>query len=266
MKTNLLLGFVTAGLCLAGCDSSKTQDTATDTTAAMTDTSSMATDATAAMNTLSEEEKTQGFRLLFDGTTTNGWHSYNKGDTVIGWRVEDGVLMTPGKTGADLVTDEEFENFELRFDWNVEPKGNSGLIYKVIEDKKYPNSYETGPEYQIIDDNGYPPYMDNGKEVKINDKQKSGANYDMQAPSAFKANTPGEWNEGKLVINNNRVEHWLNGEKVVEYEYGGAEWKKQLAASKFAKWGYATPHAKGRIAIQDHDHVVKLRNVRIKTM
>ncbi len=266
MKTTHLVVLTIAGsVWLSACNSSTTHEGHTDSTATTTtDSSAMA--ATPALNTLTDDEKSQGFRLLFDGTTTNGWHSYLKGDSVIGWKVEDGILMTPGKTGADLVSNEEFENFELRFDWNVEPKGNSGLIYKVIEDKKYPATYESGPEYQIIDDNGYPPFMDNGKEVRINDKQKSGANYDMQAPSAFKANEPGTWNEAVLIVNKNHVEHWLNGEKVVEYEYGGPEWKKQLAVSKFTKWAYATPHAKGKIAIQDHDHVVKLRNVRIKTL
>ncbi len=266
MKASYFLVFTTAcGVWFSACDSANKQTGDADTTATViaTDTAAMVMPA---INTLTDEEKSQGFRLLFDGITTNGWHSYLKGDTVVGWRVEDGVLMTPGKTGADLTSDEEFENFELRFDWNVEPKGNSGLIYKIIEDKKYPNSFESGPEYQIIDDNGYPPYMDNGKEIRINDKQKSGANYDMQAPSAFKANAPGEWNEGVLIVNKNHVEHWLNGEKVVEYEYGGNEWKKQLAASKFTKWAYATPHAKGKIAFQDHDHVIKLRNIRIKTL
>ena len=253
------------GLSLAACDAARQKSesgSASDTATAI----SAESPATATLNTLSNEEKAQGFRLLFDGQSTQGWHGYLKGDTAIGWKAEDGTLMTPGKTGADLVSDEEFENFELRFDWNVEAEGNSGVIYKVLEDKKYPASYESGPEYQIIDDNGYPPYVYKGKEIKISDKQKSGANYDMQAPAAFKANAPGQWNEARITVNNNRVEHWLNGEKVVGYEYGGPEWKKQLAASKFTKWAYATPHAKGRIALQDHDHVVKFRNVRIKTM
>ena len=264
MQHKHFLTLALCGLSLAACDSGKQ----TSESGSVADTTAADSSATAAvtLNTLTDEEKSQGFRLLFDGQSTQGWHRYLKGDTVLGWKAEDGILMTPGKTGADLVTDEEFENFELRFDWNVEAKGNSGVIYKVLEDKKYPNSYESGPEYQIIDDNGYPTHMDKGKEIKINDRQKSGANYDMQAPAAFKANAPGQWNEAKLTVNNNRVEHWLNGEKVVEYEYGGSEWKKQLAASKFTKWAYATPHAKGRIALQDHDHVVKFRNMRIKAI
>ncbi|MDJ1499721.1 DUF1080 domain-containing protein [Xanthocytophaga agilis] len=268
MNAKFLLAFaVTGSVWLSACNSSTKHDENTTDTAsvATNDTTAVLTE-TASLNKLTSEEESQGFKLLFDGQSTAGWHSYLKGDSVIGWKAEGGILVCPGNTGADLTSNDEYENFELRFDWNVEPKGNSGVIYKVIEDKKYKSSYESGPEYQIIDDNGYPPYMENGKEIHITDKQKSGANYDMQAPSAFKAKAPGEWNEAVIIVNKNHVEHWLNGEKVVEYEYGGPEWKKQLAVSKFTKWPYATPHAKGKIAFQDHEHKVEYRNIRIKIL
>jgi translation elongation factor P/translation initiation factor 5A len=217
------------------------------------------------LNTLSADEQSQGYQLLFDGKTLNGFHSYLK-DSVSGWKVEDGAIVCPGKTGSDLVTNEEFENFELTFEWKITPEGNSGVMYKVLEDKKYKNTYETGAEYQLIDDEGYPPYNDNGKMVKINEKQKSGANYDMQAPVKLTAKKPGEWNTAKILVNQNHIEHWLNGEKVVEYEYASDTWKKQLATSKFKTWGYATPHAKGKMAFQDHDHRVEYRNLKIKTL
>lgn len=203
------------------------------------------------------------WKNLFDGKTTTGWHTYGK-EGVTGWMVMGGALMTHGKSG-NLVTDEEYENFELEFDFKVKPKGNSGVIYKVIEDPTNP-PYYSGPEYQVIDDEGYPPFNDNGKMVTINDKQKTAANYDMQAPSKFVSKPAGEWNKGKIVIKDNHIEHWLNGVKVVEYEYGSDTWKAQLAKSKFSKWAYATPHAKGKIALQDHGDESWYKNIRIRTL
>jgi hypothetical protein len=250
-----LTGLVLTSLCFA-CDTKPKQETETATDTTKTDTNAVMM-MKPEYNVLSAAEQSEGYKLLFDGKTLTGFHSYLK-DSATGWIVENEAIVCPGKTGADLVTNEEYENFELSFEWKVEPKGNSGLIYKVIEDKKYKNTYESGPEYQIIDDEGYPD--------KLKDVQKSGANYDMQAPSKAAANTPGTWNKGKLIVNKNHVEHWLNGEKVVEYEYGSDTWKKQLAASKFTKWAYATPHTKGKIAFQDHDHRVEFRNLKIKTL
>lgn len=203
------------------------------------------------------------WKNLFDGKTTTGWHTYGK-EGVTGWMVMGGALITHGKSG-NLVTDEEYENFELEFDFKVKPKGNSGVIYKVIEDPTNP-PYYSGPEYQVIDDEGYPPFNDNGKMVTINDKQKTAANYDMQAPSKFVSKPAGEWNKGKIVIKDNHIEHWLNGVKVVEYEYGSDTWKAQLAKSKFSKWAYATPHAKGKIALQDHGDESWYKNIRIRTL
>lgn len=201
---------------------------------------------------------------LFDGKTTTGWHSYNQ-KGIKGWMAMGGALMTHGKSG-DIVTDKEYENFEFEFEFKIMPKGNSGVFYKVIEDPKLEHTYYSGPEYQVIDDEGYPPFNYGGKMVRINDKQKTGANYDMSAPLKFVAKKAGEWNQGKIIVNKNHVEHWLNGVKVADYEYGSADWKKKVAASKFAKMAYATPHAKGRIALQDHGDMAWYRNLRIKEL
>jgi hypothetical protein len=212
---------------------------------------------------LSQASKPGPWKNLFDGKTTAGWHTYGK-QGVTGWMVMGGSLMTHGKSG-DLVTDEEFESFELEFEFKIPAQKNSGVMYKVIEDPKHP-PYYSGPEYQVIDDEGYPPFNDNGKMVKINDKQKTGANYDMQAPSKWVAKPAGEWNKGKIVVDGNHIEHWLNGVKVVEYEYGSDAWKAQLAKSKFTKWTYATPRAKGKIALQDHGDEAWYKNMRIRTL
>lgn len=194
---------------------------------------------------------------IFDGKSTKGWHSYLKKD-VQGWTIEDGTLMTNGK-GGDLVTDQEFENFELEFEFKAQPKGNSGVIYKVIEAPENAQPYMSGPEFQVIDDVNYP--------AKLNDVQKTGANYDMIPPSTLSATKPaGEWNKGRILVNQNHVEHWLNGQKVVEYEYGTDAWKEMVAKSKFAKWGYAQAHAKGRLALQGHGDTAWFRNLRVREL
>jgi hypothetical protein len=131
----------------------------------------------------------------------------------------DGVLMTHGGNG-DLVSDKEYGDYILEFEFKCAPKGNSGVIYKVLEDvnnKELFAPYAAGPEFQIIDDVNYPD--------KIKDVQKTGANYDIQAPLDLKAVKPaGEWNKGKLVIKNNVIEHFVNGIKTASYEYGSVKW------------------------------------------
>ncbi len=197
---------------------------------------------------------------LFDGKSTAGWHSWNE-NSVKGWHAMNGVLMTHGGNG-DLVSNKEYENYILEFEFLSEPKGNSGVIYKVLEDptnKELFAPYAAGPEYQIIDDENYPD--------PLNDVQKTGGNYDIQAPSDFTVvKAPGEWNKGKLVINHDKIEHWLNGKLVAAYTYGDDKWKADVAKSKFASWPYATPHARGKISLQDHGHAISFRNIRIKEL
>jgi Domain of Unknown Function (DUF1080) len=197
---------------------------------------------------------------LFDGKTTTGWHSW-KSNEVKGWHVMMGELMTHGGNG-DLVTDKEYADFILEFEFKVSPKGNSGLIYKVLEDptnQAFFATYASGPEFQIIDDENYPAVLTN--------KQKTGANYDIYPPLTYTAVKPaGQWNKGKVKIQNNRIEHWLNGKKVADYEYGSIKWKDDVAGSKFSKMPYNQPHAKGKIALQDHNDAVSFRKIRIKEL
>ncbi len=245
--TKQLLGIASLAL-LTACGSSgqppEIKEAAADSTQMTTD------------NILTTSELADGFQLLFDGKSLQGWHLYLK-DSASGWKIEDGVLITPGGTG-DLVTNAEYENFELLFDWKIQKGGNGGVFYYIIEDPKHKTTYETAPEYQLIDDVGYPAPL---KEV-----QKSGANYDMIAPNPLAAKTPGEWNAGRIVVNNGQIEHWLNGTKVVAYTYGDDAWKQNVAASKFAKWGYATPHTKGKIGLQDHGDPVSFKNIKLKVL
>ncbi len=211
-----------------------------------------------AKSKLAAGEEKDGWQLLFDGKTLDGWKGFRKeAGAPTGWIVENGVLTTPGGKG-DIVTTGQYENFELDLEWKIAPKGNSGILFRVVDDGKHERTYETGPEYQLIDDQNYPAEL---KEV-----QKTAANYDLE-PAAKGASKPaGEWNRTRLVVKEGRVQHWLNGQKVVEYEIGSDAWQKQVQSSKFAPLpGYAQT-AKGRIAFQDHGDRVWFRNVKIREL
>jgi hypothetical protein len=214
--------------------------------------------------------------VLFDGKTITGWHNYNKTDAV-GWGIEEGAL-TPTGGGGDLTTDKEYENFELEFDFKIPPGSNSGVLYKVVEQPDIKRTVFTAPEYQIIDDNGYifrggkgeQIFVDSkGDSLKLKGGQLTGANYDLHPPTNLKAvKAPGQWNKGRIVVKNNHIQHYINGIKVVDYQYGNEEWKEKVAKSKYAEWPYANPHAKGKIALQSHNAKEKVwfRNIRIKEL
>ena len=174
-------------------------------------------------NTLSSKEKQEGWQLLFDGKTLNGWRTFK--NQAGNWKIENDLLCshTADSGNADLITANTYENFEIDIDWKISAAGNSGILYLVTED--YDQTYLSGPEYQLIDDDGFPE--------KIEDWQKAGANYAMQAPAVKAANKPGEWNTTRIIVNNGHVEHWLNGKKIVEYDLWSDEWKKQKANSKW---------------------------------
>ena len=213
---------------------------------------------------------------LFDGKTITGWHNYNK-EGWAGWLIEDGSLTSDG-TGGDLTTDKEYENFELEFDFKIPPGSNGGVLYKVTEQPDIKRTVFSGPEYQIIDDYGYvfrdgkgqPIKVDaKGETLKLHDVQLTGANYDINPPSDLTAvKAPGEWNKGRIVVNHNHVEHFINGKKVVDYQYGDGNWKAMVSKSKYADWPYAIPHAKGKIALQSHNIKEKVwfRNIRVKEL
>jgi hypothetical protein len=210
------------------------------------------------LNKLSPAEKKAGWKLLFDGKTTSGWRAFGKAtDVPTGWIVENGSLTTPGGKG-DLVSANQYENFELDFQWKIAPKGNSGLMFRVVDDGTHARTYETGPEFQLIDDENYP--------MELKEVQKTAANYDLQPASKKTGKPAGEWNHSRLIVKNGLVQHWLNGTKVVEYQIGSEAWKKQVQGSKFASMpGYAKA-AKGHIALQDHGDQVWFRTLKIKDL
>ncbi|MFN8354420.1 MAG: DUF1080 domain-containing protein [Spirosomataceae bacterium] len=250
MQKSLLL-VASLGL-LAACSSPKTSDKAsTDSTATTT-----TAPADSGMTALPADEQSAGFSLLFDGKTFANWHTYGK-DSTPTWAIANGVLVTKGGNG-DLVSNAEYENFELRFDWKVGKGGNSGVMYMIQDEpKKYEHTYFTGPEYQVIDDLGWPD--------KLDDKQKSGAAYDLYPPLVAAAKPAGEWNTGAIIVNKGHIEHFVNGQKTADYQWNSDDYKKRFEASKFAKWDFAKKY-KGHLALQDHGQAVSYRNIRIKTL
>lgn len=196
---------------------------------------------------------------LFDGETMNGWRTYQNKEND-SWDVQDGALhckpFDVAKKRADLISNDQYENFELVLEWKIAPQGNSGIIYRVSETYKDP--YLTGPEFQILDDLNYP-----GETLEI---RMTGANYDMHTPGPKNLKPVGEWNEAKIIVNGTHVEHWLNGDKVVEYELHSEDWKTRKAASKWKDVeGYGMV-SKGHIDLQDHGDEVWYRNIRIKNL
>ena len=200
---------------------------------------------------------------MFDGESLKGWHAFNKSGEITNWKIEDGALVCQGAsaddTGGDIVSDKEYENFELSWDWKIDKGGNSGVMYHVVEDSKYKAPYETGPEYQMIDDEGYPG--------KLEEWQKTGADYAMNSTNDMKKIKPvGEWNSSKIIYDNGQVQHWLNGEKVVEFEAGDEKWVKEKGTGKWKDFPDYGSAKKGRIALQDHGNKAYFKNIKIKEL
>jgi Domain of Unknown Function (DUF1080) len=200
---------------------------------------------------------------LFDGKTFKGWHNFNSTDSVKSWAIEDSALVCLGTAadahGGDIVTDDEYDNFELSWEWKISKGGNSGVMYHVIENHKYKAPYETGPEYQLIDDIGFP--------AKLEEWQKTGADYAMHLPNDKKQLKPvGEWNSSTIVVQNGTVEHWLNGEKIVAFKSDDATWQKVKRGSKWQDFPDYGTAKKGRIALQDHGNKAYFRRLSIKSL
>jgi hypothetical protein len=206
-------------------------------------------------NTLTEAEKVEGFRLLFDGQTLKGWRGYRKQTCPEGWQVIDGAITRVANAG-DIITEEQFGQFEFRFQWRVDPGANSGVMYHVTE--KHPHPWNTGPEYQILDNKKHA----DGRNLKTS----AASLYGLIAPSRDVTRPAGEWNDGVIRIQGQHVEHWLNGVKVLEYNKGGEEWDKMIAASKFKAMPDFGKPTKGHINLQDHGDRVAYRNLRIKIL
>lgn len=217
----------------------------------------------AAPNTLTDAERAAGWRLLFDGRTTAGWRGFRQPGVPGVWRVEDGMLVRaatpasgPRPSGGDLVTEGEFGDFELALEWRVAPGGNSGIMYRVAE--TVPNAYESGPEMQVLDDarhaDGRSPLT------------SAGACYGLYPAVPGVVRPAGAWNQVRLVVRGAEVEHWLNGTRVVAYALGSDDWRRRVAASKFAEWPAYGQAARGRLLLQDHGDQVAYRSIRLREL
>ncbi len=214
----------------------------------------------AIQNSLTKQEKKEGWKLLFDGKTTQGWRDFKQDKVNDGWQITDGNLVALGKggdLGGDIITIDKFEDFELYLEWAISEGGNSGIFFHVLENN-YPTVYATGPEYQLIDDTGFPQ--------KLEEWQKTGANYAMHNAENKKLKQVGEFNTSGIKVKDGYVEHWLNGEEIIEYELWTDEWKERVKNSKWKNYsGYGIAR-KGHIGLQDHGSVVKFRNIKIRDL
>jgi len=205
---------------------------------------------------VSEAQSAAGWRSLFNNNSTDAWRGYKSQTFPSGWKIQDGVLT---KTGAvdDIMTKDQFGNFQLAWDWKLSPGGNAGVFYRGTEE--YDHIYWSAPEYQLLDDAGHP----DGKSRLTS----AGADYALYPSPAGVVKPAGEWNSSMIVANGNVVQHWLNGQKLLEYDMGSADWAAKVKASKFAAYPNYGRAAKGYIAIQgDHDGTLSIRNVRIREL
>ena len=214
-------------------------------------------------NKLTDQEVQEGWTLLFDGETMNGWRDFKGEGVTAPWKVEKGTLTSLGE-GSDstgyIVSDKQYENFIVTFDWKIDKGGNSGFLYHVVERPQYKVPYVTGPEYQLLDDVGFPSALE--------DWQKAGADYAMYVadPAKKELKKAGQWNTSKIVFDNGMVEYWLNDQKVVEFEAWTEDWFKRKESGK---WDFAPEYGlahSGHIALQDHGDRVWFKNMKIKEL
>jgi len=218
------------------------------------------------INKLTKKEKKQGWTLLYDGKTSTGWHVYQQKSDGSAWKSVDGALMLdPSKRekgrivgGGDLVTDAVFQDFHFSVEWKISPKGNSGLIFLLQEDKKYEHPYFTGPEMQVLDNDGHP----DGKITS----HRAGDLYDLIRSSSEPVKGPGEWNKAEIRLEKGKLDLFMNGVLVVSTMMGDENWKQLIAKSKFKRMPHFGTFTSGRIALQDHGDPVWYRNIKIRKL
>jgi len=217
-------------------------------------------------NELTSQEKADGFELLFDGKTTDGWRGFQKDHVPARWVVEDGTLHfnpTAKGDGGDIMIDKKYSDFHLKLEWKIEEGGNSGILYLGSEDPRFDAIYYTAPEMQILDNARHPD-----AKLGTNGNRQAGSLYDLipADPQNFKG--AGEWNTAEIIVKYGHVKHIQNGEMVVEYEVGTQMWDALVARSKFPELNpdWANLQKEGYIGLQDHGNNVWYRNIKIKEL
>jgi len=207
------------------------------------------------LNSLSPAEQAAGWKLLFDGKTTAGWRGFKMDSMPSGWQVVYGALTRVASAG-DIMTRDKYANFELSLEWNISEGGNSGIFYRASEDDS--TIYWTAPEMQVLDDARHADGLSR--------LTAAGSDYGLYPSPAGVVRPAGQWNEVRILVQGNHVEHWLNGVKVVEYELGSPDWEEKVKASKFAPHVHYGRNAEGYIGLQDHGDRVAYRNIRIRVL
>jgi len=213
-------------------------------------------------NALSKKEKRQGWQLLFDGSTTNGWHSFNKPALGSAWQASDGTFHLTKKegddSGGDAVSSEEYADFHLKLEWKIAPNGNSGIMFLAKEDPKYKYAFYTGPEMQVLDSNGHP-------DAKIQ-KHRAGDLYDLVTSVPENVKPVGEWNSVEIKLEKGKLDLWQNGVNVVSTTLWDDHWNQLVAGSKFKSLEDFAKFKTGHIVLQDHGDEVWYKNIKIKKL
>lgn len=216
----------------------------------------------AAPNTLTAEERAEGWQLLFNGRDLTGWRSFDGSAPASSWTVRDGTLVLTASngqmSGTDLVTADSYGAFELTLDWKVERGGNSGVFYLARKAPGTRNIYETGIEMQVLDNDGHP-------DGKI-PTHRAGSLYDITVPPLSAARPAGSWNHARLRVERGRIRQWLNGTLTADVPYGNDAWRERVAASKFASMPLFGTFPSGVIGLQDHGEPAAFRNIKIRKL
>jgi len=218
------------------------------------------------MNQLTGQEVNEGWELLFDGESTDHWRGYNMEEFPDrGWVIEDGLLVfrppegDDWTSGLDIITREVYSDFEFKIDWMVSEGGNSGIFYHVLEQDR--EIYWSGPEMQILDNVNHPD-ADQG----VDGNRKAGSLYDLLPADPQNTNPHDEWNSVRIVSDGPVIQHWQNGEKVVEFERWTTDWFDMLHESKFRCYPEFGAMRQGHIGLQDHGDVIYFRNIKIRKL
>lgn len=210
------------------------------------------------INALTTAEREAGWQLLFDGSSLTGWRGYQRDSVPPGWTVERGAIHFSGDAehSTTLISSDRFAHFELRIEWKIAQNGNSGIMYRATESKK--DAYRTGPEYQVLDNavlDSIPgsPYQ-------------AGALYGLYVPTTDVTRPIGEYNETRIVVRGDHIEHWMNGTQLLEAAIGSDTWRSRVSGTKFAEYDQFTESIDGHIALQDHGHPVWYRDIKLRPL